>query len=136
MVLMQTFVVKATNRPGELATLTGALASKNVNILITALGVNGQGVAGFIASDENTAQSVLKSSGYDFEAFPTLCVKLVDEPGQTAQIGQLLGDQGVNIQCFLPVSITKDTCIAAIGVDNIEAATKALGDWVVEYTYS
>jgi hypothetical protein len=133
---MQTFVVKATNRPGELATLAGALASKNVNILITALGVNGQGVAGFIANDEKTAQSVLKDSGFEFETFPALTVTLVDKPGQTAEIGQLLGDQGVNIQCFLPVSITKDTCVAAIGVDNIEAATKALGDRVVEFTYS
>lgn len=133
---MQTFVVRAANRPGELANLTGALAAKKVNILITALGVNGQGCAGFIASDERTAQSVLKDSGFDFETFPALTVKLPDKPGQAAQIGQLLGDQGVNIQCFLPVNVTKDTVIIAIGVDNIETATKALGDWVVDFTYS
>ncbi len=42
----------------------------------------------------------------------------------------------MNIGCFLPVQITDGTCIVAIGVDNIEAATKALGDQVVEFTYS
>ncbi len=43
--LMQTFIVHGKNQSGELAKLTGALALKDVNVLITALGVNGQGVA-------------------------------------------------------------------------------------------
>ena len=79
---------------------------------------------------------VVRRSGYDFEMYPTLTVKLSDKLGQAAHIARLLGDQGVNMQFFLPISVASDSCIVAIGVDNFEAATKALGDRLVEYTYS
>ncbi|HEV3474942.1 MAG TPA: hypothetical protein VG602_06225 [Actinomycetota bacterium] len=133
---MQTFIVRSTNRPGELANLTGALASKDVNILITALGVNGQGVASFICNDEGSAQTALQDAGFDVQTVPTVFVRLLDQPGQTFEVSRKLGDQGINIHSFFPVNVTDDTCVVAIGVDNIEAATKALGDQVVEYTYS
>jgi len=132
---MKIFIVQAKNRSGEMATLTGALSSKKVNILITALGVNGQGVAAFVASDEDAAQTALKDSGYEFKTFPALTVKLADTPGQAGEITRLLGDQGINIECFLPVRVTDDEVIVALGVDKIEDARKALNDKIVEYTY-
>lgn len=132
---MQTFIVRSTNRPGELANLTGALASKDVNILIAALGVNGQAGACFICNDEKSAQTALKETGVEFQTVPTVFVRLLDQPGQTFEISRKLGDQGVNIQSFFPVSVTDDAAIVAIGVDNIQAATKALGDKVVDFSY-
>jgi hypothetical protein len=133
---MQTFIVHGKNRPGEMANLTGVLASKNVNVLITALGVNGQGVAGFVTSDESTAQTVLKDAGYQFTMFPAVTIRLTDKPGQAAEISRLLGDQDVNIECFLPVRVTDDHVIVAIGCNNPEAAKKALNEHLVEYSYS
>lgn len=132
---MQTFIVKLANRPGELANLAGALASKDVNILISALGVNGQGGACFVCNDEGTAQTALNDAGIQFQAVPTVFVKLVDRPGQSFEVTRKLGDQGINIQSFFPVSVTGDSAVVAIGVDNIEAAQKALGDQVVDFTY-
>ncbi len=133
---MQTFIVHGKNRSGELAKLTGELAAKNINVAITALGVNGQGVAAFVASDETTAQTVLKDGGWDFKMFPALTISLNDKPGMAANVTRLLGDQGVNMECFFPINWTGDKVTIALGVDNIEAATKALGDYIVEYTYS
>ena len=133
---MQTFVVHGNNRPGEMAKLTGVLASRNVNVLITALGVNGQGVAAFVASDESAAQTVLKDAGYQFKTFPALTIRLIDKPGQASEITRLLGDQDVNIECFLPVEVTDDHVIVAIGCENLEAAKKALDEHMVEFSYS
>jgi hypothetical protein len=133
---MQTFIVHGKNRSGELARLTGALAEKDVNVLITALGVNGQGVAAFVASDESMAQTALKGAGFEFKMFPALTIRLKDMPGQAAEVSRLLGDQGVNIECFLPVDMTDDKAIIALGVDNLESAKKALDSYLVEYTYS
>lgn len=133
---MQTFIVHGKNRSGELAKLTGELAAKNVNVLISALGVNGQGVASFVASDETLAQSVLKDGGWDFKMFPALTISLSDKPGMAANVSRLLGDQGVNMECFFPVSWNNDKVTIALGVDNIEAAKKALDEWIVEYRYS
>ncbi|MGH2711837.1 MAG: hypothetical protein ACRDH9_11625 [Actinomycetota bacterium] len=133
---MQTFIVHGKNRSGELAKLTGALAAKNVNVLITALGVNGQGVASFVASDEAAAQTALKEAGFEFKTFPSFTIRLNDMPGMAADVCRKLGDQGVNIECWLPVNVTEDKVIIALGVDNLEAAKKALDEFIVEYSYS
>jgi hypothetical protein len=133
---MQTFIVHGKNRSGELAKLTGELAAKNVNVLISALGVNGQGVASFVASDEVVAQTVLKDGGWDFKMFPTLTISLTDKPGMAANVTRLLGDQGVNMECFFPINWTGDKVTIALGVDNLEAAKKALDEHIVEYSYS
>jgi hypothetical protein len=133
---MQTFIVHGKNRSGELAKLTGALAAKNVNVLITALGVNGQGVAAFVCSDEAQAQTALKDAGFEFKMFPALTIRLNDTPGQAADVSRKLGDQGVNVECFLPIWVSDDKVIVALGVDNIEAAKKALDEHIVEYSYS
>ena len=131
----QTFICQLTNRPGELANVTGALASKDVNILIAGIGINGQAGVCFICNDESTAQTALQSSGVKFQTVPTVFVRLLDQPGQSFEVTRRLGDQGINIQSFFPVQVTGDTAVVAIGVDNVDAATKALGDQVVDFTY-
>jgi hypothetical protein len=133
---MQTFIVHGKNRSGELAKLTGALADKGVNVLISALGVNGQGVAAFVANDESSAQTALKDAGFEFKTFPALTIRLNDMPGQAAEVTRRLGDQGVNIECFLPIDFKEDKVIIALGVDNLESAKKALDSHLVEYSYS
>jgi hypothetical protein len=133
---MQTFVVRGTNRPGELANLAGALASRNVNVLLTVLGMDGQALAGFICSDEESARSALEEAGYEHQAYPTVTVRLADRPGQAADVARKLGDQGVNIQCLFPVSITAGEAVVAIAVDNSDAATTAVGDQITDFTYS
>ena len=133
---MKTFIVYGKNRSGEMATLTGALSSKNVNVLITALGVNGQGVAAFVASDEDAAQTALTDAGYEFKTFPALTVRMTDTPGQAHHVTRMLADQGINIECFLPVRVTDDEIIVALGVENVEDAQRVLGDMIVEHIYS
>lgn len=133
---MKTFIVHGNNRPGDMAKLTGALASKNVNVLISALGENGRGLASFVASDEDSAQTALKDAGFEYKMWPTLTVRLNDKPGQAAEISRKLGDEGINIESFFPISMTDESVIAAIGVEDLEVARKALVDHVVEYSYS
>jgi hypothetical protein len=119
-----------------MATLTGALSSKDVNVLITALGANGQGVAAFVASDEEAAYTALKDAGYEFKTFPALTIRMTDRPGQAWDVTRMLGDQDINIECFLPVRVTDDEVIVALGVDKIEDARRVLGEMIVEYIYS
>lgn len=133
---MKTFIVHGNNRAGELAKITGALASKGVNVLISAFGENGRALAGFVASDEMSAQEALKDSGFEYKTWPTVTVRLSDTPGQIAEISRKLGDEGINIQCFLPISMTEGSVIAAIGVEDVEVARRALVDHMVEYSYS
>ena len=133
---MQTFIVHGKNKSGELARLTGALADKRINVLISALGINGEGVAAFVASDEAPAETALRDAGYEYRTFPALTIRLNDMPGQAAEVTRKLGDQGVNIECFLPIDMADDKVTIALGVDNLESAKKALDEWLVEYSYS
>ncbi len=68
--------------------------------------------------------------------FPAFTIRLNDKPGMAADVTRRLGDQGVNIWCWLPVSVTEGNGIFALGVDNLEAAKKALDEHIVEYSYS
>jgi hypothetical protein len=68
--------------------------------------------------------------------FPSFTIRLNDLPGMAADVTRKLGDQGVNIECWLPVNVTEDKVIIALGVDNLEAAKKALDEHIVEYSYS
>ena len=133
---MQTFIVHGKNKSGELARLTGALADKRINVLISALGINGEGVAAFVASDEAPAETALRDAGYEYRTFPALTILLNDMPGQAAEVSRKLGDQGVNIECFLPIDMADDKVTIALGVDNLESAKKALDSYLVEYSYS
>lgn len=133
---MKTFIVHGKNESGEMARLTDALATKNVNVLISTLGIDGRGVAGFVASDETVAETAVKEAGFEYKMFPALTVGLADKPGMAAEISRKLGDQGVNIECFLPIAWTENKVIAAIGVDDLDVARKALDDYLVEHDYS
>ena len=133
---MKTFIVHAQNRSGEFAKLTGALGDKNVNVWITALGINGKGVAAFVTSDDVAADTALRGAGFEYKSYDALTIRVNDVSGQAAMIGRKLGDQGVNVECFLPISVTDDKAIIALGVDNFDAAKKALDEHLVEYSYS
>jgi hypothetical protein len=61
---------------------------------------------------------------------------MTDRPGQAWDVTRMLGDQDINIECFLPVRVTDDEVIVALGVDKIEDARRVLGEMIVEYIYS
>ncbi len=133
---MDGFVVQLTDRPGEGAKVAEALAGAGVNAFLFGLASGDVGMIGFIASDEGSADNALKQAGVDHRKVPVLHVRLPDRPGEAARLTRRLADAGVNIQFWLPVERRGSDSVVAVGTSQVEAARRALGEEIVDWTYS
>ena len=133
---MNGFIVEAKNRPGEMARLTGALAGRGVNLLVYALGLDGDFAVGLVVSDEEATRSTLNDLGVSFRELPLIFVRMEDKPGQSAATSRKLADAGVNIEFWLPVDTTADAFTVALGVDQVEAARNVLDQQLTTWSYS
>lgn len=129
---MKLFTVQLANRPGELATLCEALASRRVNLELGAVATGDRGTIVFTANDEEAASAALTEAGIVFEPRPALLVRCPDEPGEGAKFARRLADAAVNIEALLEVSIESGVVVLACLVDKIDEARAALGDQVID----
>ena len=131
----QTFIVEATNRPGELARVTDAIAQRGVNIEAWSLGYGNKGALAFLGHDEKGIRSALTAEGITYNEVACLTIGLEDTPGTVAKTAKRLADAGVNIEFFAPVEFKTDRrATIAIGVDKIDVARSALSEQLVEWT--
>jgi hypothetical protein len=131
---MQTFIVEATNRPGELARVAETIARRGINIEAFCLTYGNKGAAAFLAYDEKGVRSALDSEGFTYHQVPLLTISLEDKPGQVAWAAKQLGDAGVNIEFFAPVEHgANHKATIAIGVDKVDEARRALSDRLTEW---
>jgi len=130
----QTFIVEATNRPGELARVADGIAQRGINIEAWSLGFGSHGALAFVSHDEKGLKSALTADGITYKEVPCLTIWLEDKPGTVAKATKRLADAGVNIEFFAPVEYKTDRrATVAIGVDKIDAARTALSDQLVEW---
>ena len=130
----QTFIVEATNRPGELARVTDAIAQRGINIEAWSLGYGSHGALAFLGHDEKGIKSALTADGIAYKEVSCLTIWLEDKPGTIAKAAKRLADAGVNIEFFAPVEYKTDRrATIAIGVDKIDAARTALSDQLVDW---
>lgn len=132
---MNAFVFQLPNRPGELASVTEALATKGINLLVYDLGPGYQAGIALVASDEEATRSALGDVGVGFREVPVLTVRMEDKPGQAARTSRQLADAGVNIELWLPVDTSPDNFIVAVGVDSLEAARQAVSEQLTDWRY-
>ena len=131
---MQTFIVEATNRPGELARVAEVIAQRGINIEAFSLGHGTQGALAFMGHDEKGLKSALTAEGITYKEIPLVTIWLEDKPGAVAKVARRLADAGVNIEFFAPVEYKPDRrATVAIGVDNVDAARIALDDQLVDW---
>jgi hypothetical protein len=132
--LMQTFIVEAANRPGELARVADSIARRGINVEAFCLGYGNKGAAAFLAYDEKGVRTALDSEGFTYHETPVLTIWLEDKPGQVAWAAKRLGDAGVNIELFAPVEYgSGHKATIVIGVDKIDEAQRALSDHLTEW---
>jgi hypothetical protein len=131
---MQTFIVEARNRPGELARIAETIAARGVNIEAYSLGIGNSGGTALLSHDEQGLRSALTTDGITFKEVPLLTIWLEDRPGTLANATRRLADAGVNIEFLAPVDFTSGRrATMAIGVDKIDAARNALSDQLTEW---
>ena len=130
---MQTFIIEAANRPGELGRIADAIGKRGINVYGCCLSYGNKGAAALLAQDEPALRSVLDGEGLTYHQTPVLTIWLDDKPGQMAWAAKRLGDAGVNIELFTPVAFDDHKATIAIGVDNVEDARRVLSDHLIEW---
>jgi hypothetical protein len=128
---MSAFTVELKNQPGELARLCEAMAARDVNLVLCGTTHGDRGTVAFIAEDETKAHVVLEEIGAAFSERPALTVRMENVPGTGAATFRALANANVNMDLFLPVRVSDEQLFAVICVDDIDAASRALGDQIV-----
>lgn len=126
---MRAFIVQLENRPGRLADILQVVADRGVNL--TSAGGAGSGDAGavaLIADDENGLQAALDGAGATYEEVELVSGELEDRAGTLADATRRLADAGVNVTAVVPTGMTGGVVSMAFGVDDPEAARRALSE--------
>lgn len=120
---MKEFVVYAKNKPGELARIAEALASRSVNIkAIASENSHPDAFLRIVTNDVNTARKALQQAGFKFQDKEILMVEMPDRPGELAKISKRLARGGVNIESIY--LLEKGT--VALVVDKMRKAMELL----------
>jgi hypothetical protein len=72
-------------------------------------------------------RTALRESNCTFREVEVMPISVADEPGALAKIAKKLSDAGVNIELLMPTGMSGNKMTLALGVDNIDAARKAIG---------
>jgi len=122
------FVVQLENRPGALAGLARALASRSINIRdISGAGTGDRAYAVLTTSDEGATREALRSAGYPYVEGEALIVEVEDRPGGLAAVAEKLAAAGIDIRGVLFVGRSEGTVETAFSVDDVARARKVLG---------
>jgi hypothetical protein len=93
----QQFVVQLPNKPGALASLLEAFASRGLDLRsIGGSGIGTQGAAVLVLNDATAAREVLNAGKYTFIEAEALVTSAPDQPGAVASIARRLANAGVD----------------------------------------
>jgi hypothetical protein len=125
---MNAFIIELENKPGSLAQVAEALGERGINITsISGVTAGNAGALGVLTNDESGTREVLKSAGIKVREIGLVSVSLENKPGALGQVARKLADAGVNIELLLGTGMSGSNVTVALGVDNVEAAQRAIG---------
>ena len=121
------FVIQLDNRPGELAYLARALATRGLNITYICCAGAGKVASDFMATEkEAETREVLRGLGHDFLEGATIVVDVPDRPGGFADVAECFGKAGVNILGTLQIGSRAGVLEMAFAVDDEDKGRAAL----------
>lgn len=126
---MKEFRVTLTHRAGELARLTGLLATHEINLRSVAAVADGaKAIACLVVEDVTGMRAALSDARMQFEEEEVIAELIEDEPGQVADLAAKLANHGVNIQSLY--ILARDRPLVEIGftTDDPKRAKKVLAE--------
>ncbi len=128
---MNAFIVDLTNKPGELARVSEAIAQKGINILgFSGVTCGDSGSIVLMTNDEAGTRSVLSAAGCASREVELVVASLAHQPGTLAAIARKLADAGVNIEAALPTGMDGGNINIAFATGDPAKAREAIGDKV------
>lgn len=87
------------NRAGQLAEITGVLASNNIDLRALSIAETADyGILRMIVDDVSKATSILLEAGYIISKTPVLAVAVPDQPGGVAPVLATLAEGNIDIE--------------------------------------
>lgn len=124
---MRQFVIQMDNRPGELAHLVRALATRGINIDHLACVGTGPVAGCFVVPSNPVAmREVLRGIGHDYIEGDAVTARIPDRPGGLAETTDRLAAAGVNVIGMLCIGRQQGIVEMAITVDDEQRALSAL----------
>ncbi|HEY7599920.1 MAG TPA: ACT domain-containing protein, partial [Candidatus Limnocylindrales bacterium] len=124
--MQRQFVVEIENRPGSLAHLARALASRGVNIThISCVGA-GTAACAFMTTEDEATRDVLRGLGHAFMEGAVVVVDVLDKPGGLADVTERFAHAGVNVLGTMCIGRREGVVEMAFAVDDEAKARAAL----------
>src|SRR5690349_591897 len=104
---MNAFIVSLENKPGSLAEVTEALASRGIDI--TSFGgvtCGGDGTLALLTNDESGTRKALADARCQVREVEVVSATLENRPGGLAKVVRQLADAGINIEAAIPTGMT------------------------------
>ena len=125
---MHAFIVELTNKPGELARVTEAIAQKGINIEgFAGATAGGAGAVVIVTNDEAGTRRALSDAGTSAREIELVLASLDHVPGSLAAATRKLADAGINIEAAMPTGMTGDKVTVSFATDNPAKAREILG---------
>ena len=125
---MNAFIVELTNKPGELARVTEAIAQKGINIEgFAGATAGGAGTVIIVTNDEAGTRRALSDAGCTSHEVELVTASLDHVPGSLAAATRKLADAGINIEAAMPTGMTGDKVTVSFATDNPAKAREILG---------
>ena len=126
--MIKQLTVFLENSPGRLADLTRALGDAGVNMRAMMVADTADfGVVRIICDRPDAAEAALEAAGFGVSVTEVIAVEVPDRPGGLADILEVLGSVGVNVEyayCF--VEPKGEAAIDVFRVEDTARATAAL----------
>ena len=129
---MNAFVVTGSNKPGELARLTDAIAHRGIDITgFSAATCGDSGIAYLLTNDEAGTRNALREGKWSFREVEVVVGQLAASPGSLHEAAERLGKAGVNIEGGIATGMSGNNVTVAFITDNPARAREALGQGVL-----
>jgi hypothetical protein len=132
---LKEIVLGVKDRPGELSRLIAHLYENDVKVPAFWVGTENKKTATlrFIASDPDTAISVLTGLGFGVTTKEVIAAQVPDHPGGLSTILKILQSEAINISHVYPCLETKGA-VLILEVDKTEEAVNVLkNNWIRLY---
>ena len=120
------FVVQLDNRPGELAHVARAMASRGINITHISCAGTGSIACAFMTTEDDGARDVLRTLGHEFIEGAVVVVDVLDQPGGLAEVTERLAAAGVNVVGTMCIGRREGVVEMAFAVDDAVKAKAAV----------
>ncbi len=118
--MIEQISVFAENTPGRLAMITNVLKENGINMSALTIAETGEfGIIRFISNDSEKAYKVLHDNGFTVTRTNVLAIEMENVPGSLADIANILGDNGVNIEyCYAFAIQDKSKAVLVLKIDD------------------